>query len=198
MTWSNSAMRSDPRVERTRSTVLRAAGDILGERGYEGFTIEAVVSRTGVAKTTIYRHWPSRSDLLHDVLSSAKPSPTVRDSGDLRADLIALLRSVAGATTRDVFLRSMPSLVVAAQHDPELRALHDRLAEERSHGLRDLLTAARARGGLRADCDIELLAQTLIGLVFIRRIFRALPVGEHEITTVVDMLLHGTAPNADR
>jgi len=184
-------MNLDPRVERTRSTVLRAAGELLAERGYAGFTIEAVVSRTGVAKTTIYRHWPSRTELLHDALSAAKPTPTFPDSGNLRSDLIALLRSVAGATTRDVFLRSMPSLVVAAQHDPELRALHNRLAEERSRGLRDLLARARGRGDLRADCDIELLAQTLIGVVFVRRIFRDLPAGEREITTVVDMLLHG-------
>lgn len=191
-------MSSDPRVERTRSTVLRAASELLGERGYEAFTIEAVVARTGVARTTIYRHWPSRADLLHDALSSAKPARTVTDSGDLRADLIALLRSVAAATTRDVFLRSMPSLVVAAQHDAELRALHDRLADERSRGLRGLLTSAQARGDLRADCDLDLLAQTLIGFVFVRRIFRGLPVGEHHITQVVDMTLHGVAPHDHR
>ncbi|MGI8678844.1 MAG: TetR/AcrR family transcriptional regulator [Jatrophihabitans sp.] len=189
-------MTSDPRVKRTRKTVLRAASDLLAERGYEAFTIEAVVSRTGVAKTTIYRHWASRADLLHDVLSSAKPTSTVIDSGNLRTDLIALLCSVARATSRDVFLRSMPSLVVAAQRDPELRALHDQLAEERSHGLRNMLANACARGDLRDDCDLELLAQTLIGLVFVRRIFRTLPLGQSEVTKVVDMLLDGAAPTS--
>lgn len=196
MTWSNAPMTSDPRVKRTRKTVLRAASDLLAERGYEAFTIEAVVSRTGVAKTTIYRHWASRADLLHDVLSSAKPTSTVIDSGNLRTDLIALLCSVARATSRDVFLRSMPSLVVAAQRDPELRALHDQLAEERSHGLRNMLANACARGDLRDDCDLELLAQTLIGLVFVRRIFRTLPLGQSEVTKVVDMLLDGAAPTS--
>lgn len=192
--WSNAGVSSDPRVERTRETVLGAAGELLAEVGYEAFTVEEVVARTGVAKTTIYRHWPSRSELLHDTLSSAKRAGTVPDSGDLRADLIAVLTAVTAATGRDVYLRSMPSLVVAAQRDPELRALHDRLAEERSAGLRELLTAARARGDLRADCDVELFAHTLIGLVFVRRILRGLPLSEQDITGVVTMVLDGAAP----
>jgi len=91
----------------------------------------------------------------------------------------------------------MPSLVIAAQQDPELRALHDRLADERSRGLRELLTAARSRGALREDCDVDLFTQTLIGVVFVRRIFRRLPVGEYEIANIVDMLLHGAAPATD-
>lgn len=185
---------TDPRVVRTRSTVLQVAAEILGARGYEGFTIDAVVHDSGVAKTTIYRHWPTRADLLHDVLLSAKPAGASRETGDLRRDLITVLGSVARATTQDVFLRSMPSLVVAAQQDSELKALHSRLADERSAGLRGLLNRARDRGDLRAGCNIELLAHTLIGLVFVRRILRDLPVGHAEITQVVDLILDGAAP----
>ena len=54
----------DPRVARTRATVLGAAIDLLAERGYSGFSVEGVVERTGIAKTTLYRHWPTRDDLL--------------------------------------------------------------------------------------------------------------------------------------
>ena len=56
--------RMDPRVARTRAVVLDAAIDLLAERGYSGFSVEGVVDRTGVAKTTLYRHWPTRDDLL--------------------------------------------------------------------------------------------------------------------------------------
>lgn len=186
----------DPRVERTRAVVLGAARDMLAELGYAGVSIEALVARTGVAKTTVYRHWPSRTELLHDALSSTKPSTPPRDTGDLAADLNALLRGVVYATGRDVYLRSMPSLVDAAQHDPDLQALHDRLAEERSRGLRELLTRARDRGDLRDGCDIEILAHTLIGFVFVRRIFRGLPVSDRDVSDLVDMVLHGAAPSA--
>ena len=56
--------RLDPRVARTREVVLDAAIDLLAERGYSGFSVEGVVDRTKVAKTTLYRHWPTRDDLL--------------------------------------------------------------------------------------------------------------------------------------
>lgn len=194
MTPSKVRVTSDPRVERTRSTVLAAARELLADRGYAGFTVEAIVASTGVAKTTVYRHWPSRTELLHDALSSTKPSSVARDSGDLAADLEALLRGVVYATAHDVYLRSMPSLVAASQHDPDLRALHDRLADERSQGLRALLARAQGRGDLRDDCDVELLAHTLIGFVFVRRIFRGLPVGDQDIAELVDMILRGAAP----
>lgn len=196
MSHSTAARNSDPRVTRTLATVLAAARELLAERGYEAFTVEAVVARTGVAKTTVYRHWSSRTDLLHAALSSTKPATSVRDTGDLRADLTALLRAVVEATTRDVYLRSMPSLVAAAQNDPELRALHDRLAEERARGLNDLLSRAQARGDLRSDLDVQLLAHALIGFVFVRRVFRDLPVQDHDIAGLVTMLLQGAEPHA--
>ncbi len=183
----------DPRVERSRIVVLNAAQALLGERGYDAFTVEAVVARSGVAKTTIYRHWRNRTELLHDVLSSAKPARAVKTTGDLERDLNNVLQGVAAATDRDVYLRSMPSLVAAAQHDPELRELHDRLAEERSEGLEKLLLAAQSRGELRDDCDIELITHTLIGLVFVRRIFRRLPVDASQIAELVSTVLHGAA-----
>src|ERR1700683_2837051 len=59
----------DPRVARTRATVLGAAIDLLAERGYSGFSVEGVVERTGIAKTTLYRHWPTRDDLLAAAIS---------------------------------------------------------------------------------------------------------------------------------
>ena len=58
----------DPRVVRTREKVMSAAIDLLAESGYSGFSVDAIVRRSGVAKTTLYRHWPSRADLLVAVI----------------------------------------------------------------------------------------------------------------------------------
>jgi hypothetical protein len=61
----------DPRVARTQATALGAAIELLAERGYSGFSVEGVVERTGVAKTTLYRHWPTRDDLLAAAIASS-------------------------------------------------------------------------------------------------------------------------------
>src|SRR5438874_454886 len=58
----------DPRVTRSRAAILSAAADELVDRGFASFTMDGVVARSGVAKTTVYRHRRSRGDLLPDVV----------------------------------------------------------------------------------------------------------------------------------
>ena len=61
----------DPRIERSRQVILRAALAELGEAGYGAFTIESVAARAGVAKSTIYRHWPDKVTLIADAFETA-------------------------------------------------------------------------------------------------------------------------------
>ena len=63
----------DARVARSRAAVVRAATDLLVEGGPSAVTIDAIVARSGVAKSTIYRHWASRDDVLLDVMESCAP-----------------------------------------------------------------------------------------------------------------------------
>ena len=58
----------DPRVVRTRRDVLAAAREVLLEEGWEGVTVSRVADRSGYARTTLYRHWPQRLDLLRDLI----------------------------------------------------------------------------------------------------------------------------------
>ena len=81
----SSARDPDPRLERTRRAVLEAALDLLTEHGYGEVTIEAVAARSGVAKSTIYRHWPGgRPDLVRDAFHELKPPPIVPTDGHVR------------------------------------------------------------------------------------------------------------------
>ena len=58
----------DPRVARSRAAVISAATELLVDAGPNAVTIDAIVARSGVAKSTIYRHWASRDDVLLDVM----------------------------------------------------------------------------------------------------------------------------------
>src|SRR6187401_1495763 len=64
----------DPRVARSRAAVISAATDLLVEGGPSAVTIDAIVARSGVAKSTIYRHWDSRDEVLFDVIESCAPT----------------------------------------------------------------------------------------------------------------------------
>ena len=73
----------DPRVARSRAKLLAAATEILIETGPSSVTVDAVAERSGVAKSTLYRHWESRSALLVDVLRTHRPAwePRLRTPG---------------------------------------------------------------------------------------------------------------------
>jgi AcrR family transcriptional regulator len=183
----------DPRVARSRSAILTAAADELMERGFANFTIDGVVSRSGVAKTTLYRHWPSKVDLLHDVIASLKEFPPPPDSGSLRADVTAIVSGLVEALWRltDPYLRALPSLVEAAERDDELAALHTRMNAERSGRLRQVLARGKTTGELRADVDVELAIAMLVGPPFFRRFIMRRPMHPAEAEAFVDGVLAG-------
>src|ERR1700729_2931520 len=79
------------RVRRSRSRVLTTAFELLSESGVGGFTVDEVSRRSGVAKTTIYRHWPSREALVIDAASRISAEQEVPDTGSLEADVTAIL-----------------------------------------------------------------------------------------------------------
>src|SRR5277367_3293976 len=85
-----------PRDNAARTAILEAANAILEEKGIAGFTIEAVAMRASVAKTTIYRWWPSKGSLaVAGFLAATAPKITYPDSGSVLTDLVGQLRRVA-------------------------------------------------------------------------------------------------------
>src|SRR6185312_1951178 len=81
------------RNERSRRAVLDAALELLSETGYAALTVEAIAARAGVGKQTIYRWWPGRGAVILDALAEAGPPPPLPDTGDLRADLLLVVRA---------------------------------------------------------------------------------------------------------
>ena len=86
----------DPRVLVSRERVLTATLDLLVEAGLGELTIDDISRRSGVAKTTIYRHWAGRSALVIDAcsrLTDGQEAPP--DTGSLDGDLRAVLTGIA-------------------------------------------------------------------------------------------------------
>ena len=72
-------LEQDPRLVRSRAKVLAAATELLIESGPRGITVDAVAERSGVAKSTLYRHWSSVQELLVDVMRCNVPAATAID-----------------------------------------------------------------------------------------------------------------------
>lgn len=160
----------DPRIVRTRAAVFESTIELLAERGYDSLAIEAVAERAGVAKTTIYRHWPTKEELVLGAVRSLKHPPEVLDTGNVRDDLRALMRGLATGLRSGPLSRLLPILLDASERHPELRRLHRELVRERQNPTFEALRRAVDRGELPADADLELGVALLAGPIFYRRL----------------------------
>ena len=108
---------TDPRVTRTKEHVLAVAGDLLADEGRQGFSIDAVAKRSGVARTTIYRHWPELGDLLFDTFRAMGHVVPIVETGSVRDDLVALYGALASGFGNSCLGRCMPVLALKASSD---------------------------------------------------------------------------------
>jgi AcrR family transcriptional regulator len=177
----------DRRSPRCHLAILDATVELLAEVGVARLTIEGVAARAGVGKTTVYRHWPSKAELVIEafgsLIATVKPAPT----GDLRTDLVERVRAVVGAVSRPPLAAILPSLVDAAERDPELGELCRQFTAHRRRSLLDLLEAGAEQGSVTGD--VELLADLLAGPVFYRRLIARSPVDDDYAERLVDTLL---------
>jgi TetR/AcrR family transcriptional regulator of autoinduction and epiphytic fitness len=184
----------DPRIERTRRVVLDAALALLVERGYGEVTIEAVAARSGVAKSTIYRHWPSRLELINDAFMELKPTLPTPTDGDVRDRLVAVLEQLAANVAASQWSACLPSLIDAAERDPTARELKTRLATNGRQTIAALLAEGVRNGELSADLDPDLMAEALAGPIILRRLMSAEPLEPARVRHLVEQVLPAVTP----
>ncbi len=147
---------TDPRVVVSRERVLTATLDLLTEAGLGGLTFDDVAKRSGVAKTTIYRHWPNRKALIIDAclrMTDGEDEPP--DTGSLEGDVTAILTNLAELLVTARWSSILPSIVDAAERDPEIAEVHSRLQRWHAAPLRAALERAARRGEIAPEVDLE-------------------------------------------
>ena len=136
------------RGEVRERAILAAVIELLGEVGYEAMTMDAVAARAHASKTTIYRRWRGKPELVRAAVDDyvAGRVPSWADTGSLRGDLMTVMRAMRGHLT-DEFLAMMSGLIHAMRTDPELAGvLRSHLASDHSAALPIIRRAAgRAR-----------------------------------------------------
>jgi AcrR family transcriptional regulator len=148
---------------------------------------------SGVAKTTIYRHWPDRAALILDAVHTHFEQVGSPDTGSLAGDLKAYTgmmrqRDLSG-TVGDI----MPCVIEAARYDVEMAQLIDRFGAEREAGLARILERARDRGELVTDLDMERLMGVLLGPIVFQKVVRRRPLTAEYVETCIDVALAGIA-----
>ena len=164
----------DPRIQRTRDAVLPAALAVLAERGFASFTMEGVAEAAGVAKSTVYRYWPTRLALLRDALEALNRQPDVElGAGSARERIERLLEHLAAALSGSLLSACLPALIEAAERHPEVAGFLHQYSDRRRSTLTVVIQKGIEGGELPAHLDPELAAQALSGPIFYRRLMTA-------------------------
>jgi AcrR family transcriptional regulator len=187
------ARRGRPRSEQADHAILRAATDLLAERGLPGMSIEEVAARAGVGKATVYRRWPTKGALALDAFlalyQGQQPEP---DTGTLRGDLLAVLRGWVRAVTRTPAGPMLAGLIAAAQHDQDLAAdWRDRVVAPLRARHMIMLDRAVARGEIPADTDKDVLLDLLFGAAYHRLLLGHRPLSDRFVRRVVETVTAG-------
>jgi AcrR family transcriptional regulator len=188
----------DPRIERTRRLVLDAAAKIVVERGFEGATIEAISEVCGVARSTIYRHWPDKSALVMQAMKSRVVPKAAPATGSVRGDLLQILGDIAGWLSAPDGKMVALGILNAAHRDPELGSLH----ANATRGRRSLIEAALHHGVETGELDPDLdpaeAATDLMGSLFCRLFITHEPIDGVYVEGRVDRWLAAHRPAGHR
>jgi AcrR family transcriptional regulator len=176
-------------VERSRRVILAAALDLLAEVGCGGMTMEAVAARAGVGKSTVYRHWPGKLELVEDAIRTLKTMVVAPTGGPVRDRVTALLVQIARGMADSTWSSCLPAIIDAAERDPDVLAIHRRIAGERRQILVDLLAEGVETGEVAGDVDLYVLAECLVGPIVMRRLLLHEAFDPAAVPALVDQVL---------
>jgi AcrR family transcriptional regulator len=186
-----------PRSARAHQAILDTALELLIEDGFTGMSMEAVAARAGVGKATIYRRWSSKAELVMDAITTLKTALEPVDTGSVRGDLLAIGRQALLTLGRPEQASLIGRMMGETSKHPELHEVYRRkLVTPRRRLIADVLQRGIDRGEIRADLDMELLVDMVVGPL----IYRVLISGgdpafaPDHLERLADGLLEGITP----
>ena len=199
-------MTAAPKIERRpgrpRSTaadqaILDATVDLLAEQGFLALTVEAVAARAGVAKTTIYRRWPGKDELVMDALCGMKGLQHAPPGESVRGDLLYMLHRMRTVWVSGMFGQLMRRLAADGIERPDLyREFRNRFVAPRQAAMRAIVERGVAEGSIRPDVDKQWMIAMLVSPIITAVMTHQERVTRQQIDFTVDTVLRGVAPEA--
>lgn len=184
----------DPRIARTQAAVLGAAAELVVEGGPGALRVDSVATRSGVAKSTIYRHWPTRDDLVRAVFEFYAPAPEVPDPDLGFADAMrVLLHGLVAQFAEPHWARMIPALLSLKAYEPALYTPGERL-DSAQRAVTDAIFERGERDRLfGAELDRDRALALLVGPLVFAVLTGSAPISDDLADAALDSFLAGLA-----
>jgi AcrR family transcriptional regulator len=186
-----------PRSAQADQAILSAAIELLVEDGFEGMSMEGIATRAGVGKTTVYRRWTSKEEVVAAALRTLDENVAIPDTGSAHGDLSALINEFGRATKASMIWPALRRVVGTAVSTPALLAiLWANVLTPRQAAVRTILERGITRGELRPDLDVAFAVDAIAGTLLFQVIFRPgelEPPSQELADQIVDVLWFGLA-----
>lgn len=175
---------------------MRAALDVAREDGYAKLSIEAVATRAGVGKHTVYRRWTSKGLLFLDsLLSLSEPDLDYPYTGDVVADLRQQIHAAVDLLGTPPWDSLFRALLGEAQHDPAVAAgLNERFIRPQTERTIARLRTAQEQGHVSPDLDLDLVMSILSGPLYFRFLVTQQPITHDYVDRTLEALFAGMRP----
>ncbi len=189
-----------PRSTKAHQAILNATLELFADEGFDAMSIEAIAARAGVGKTTIYRRWDSKEDLMLDATRSLQAEFPIVDTGNLRDDMIHLLKLVWDRSSRNSLLEKLYVRIIGeSRANPDLyRFFYEHQLGPRLQHFRQMIERAQACGEIRKDLDpfivLDLFTGPLVSHLLLTGPLASAPHPDNFPEQMVDAILQGLAP----
>jgi len=195
VTDETAGRRPGGRSARIRAAALAATLAELADRGYTALSLEGVAQRAGVHKTTLYRRWGSREELvLEAMLERAGAHIAVPDTGSLREDLSELARTAAANAASPEVAAMARAVAAGAPHDSRLATANHRFWAARLALDGGIVDRAITRGDVPPETNPRTVIEAVLGPIHLRLLLTGEPVDPAFLDGIVELVINGVAP----
>ena len=162
-----------PRSVQSHQAMLQATLELLAEVGFEVMSIEAIATRAGVSKTTIYRRYASKEELVADAIESVREEILIPDTGNLQGDIDALIQNAAQITLSPLGRQTVAMIISSASSNAQFAQIYwTKYLQPRRKTFAVVLERAKARNEIPTDLDSDLVFDMMSGIMLYALIFQ--------------------------
>jgi AcrR family transcriptional regulator len=172
MTNTDNKRSGRPRSIHSHQAMLRATLALLAEVGFDRLSIDAIAARAGVGKTTIYRRYASKEELVADAIESVREEMVIPDTGNLSDDIEALIQNAAQITLTPLGRQAVAMIISSAASNSEFAQIYwTKYLQPRRQTFAIVVERAKTRKEIPIDLDSDLVFDTMSAIMLYALIF---------------------------